>query len=301
MKREQAWKHLKAVTRPALTLAPSTYLDEIRANVAADGSPDAVARHDTPWLFDRLIGAAQQQGISDANAAAYTAKHGIVGWNDIRSALDPGPACHRLRSYRSFAGCRYRKATGTCSEPKHLPSCSLPRHPTWKGSLIQAAYALFLFVRDICEDDLIGWINRRLADADPGRAAPDRGERMGAALLEPLGQISGIGSKVWSMALADLLLGADPNRERWVTTGAAMVVIDTLMHNHLLRTGILRRFGAEHPYGARCYAEGGCADLVRGLAERIDAREFNPEFPACFPRFVQFAIWRLCSASALNV
>ena len=51
MKRDQAWKHLRAVTRPALTLAPSTYLDEIRANVAADGIPDAVARHDTPWLF----------------------------------------------------------------------------------------------------------------------------------------------------------------------------------------------------------------------------------------------------------
>src|SRR5215218_3991107 len=102
---------------------------------------------------------------------------------------------------------------------------------------------------------------------------------MGEALLEPLGHIYGIGSKVWSMALADLLLGADPGRERWVTTGASMVVIDTLLHNHLHRTGTLRRFGAEHPYGARCYAEGGCADIVRDLARRIDAREFNPDFP----------------------
>ena len=121
MNRDQAWKHLRAVTRPALTLAPSTYLDEIRANVAADGNPDAVARHDTPWLFDRLIGAAQQQGISDANAGAYTAKHGIVGWHDIRSALDPGPACHRLRSYWHFESCGYRKGTSTCSELEHLP------------------------------------------------------------------------------------------------------------------------------------------------------------------------------------
>jgi hypothetical protein len=32
------------------------------------------------------------------------------------------------------------------------------------------------------------------------------------------------------MALADLLLGADPNRERWVTTGASMVAVDTLFH-----------------------------------------------------------------------
>jgi hypothetical protein len=124
---------------------------------------------------------------------------------------------------------------------------------------------------------------------------------MGAALLEPLSHIHGIGDKVWSMALADLLLGSDPGRERWVATGAAMVVIDSLMHNHLHRTGVLRRFGAEHPYGARCYAPGGCADIIRGLARRIDAGVFNPVFPACFPRFVQFAVWRLCSASELNV
>jgi hypothetical protein len=103
------------------------------------------------------------------------------------------------------------------------------------------------------------------------------------------------------MALADLLLGADPGRERWVWTGASMVVIDTPLHNHLHRTGTLRRFGAEHPYGPRCYAPGGCADIIRGLAERVDAREFNSDFPACFPRFVQFAVWRLCSASELDV
>jgi hypothetical protein len=92
------------------------------------------------------------------------------------------------------------------------------------------------------------------------------------------------------MALADLLLGADLGRERWVTTGASMVVIDTLLHNHLSRTGSLRRFGAEHPYGARCYAPDGCADIIRDLARWIDAREFNPDFPACFPCFVQFAV-----------
>ena len=84
----------------------STYLPrQIRANLVADGIPDAVARRDTPWIFDWLIGVSQFQGISDANAAAYTAKHGIVGWDDIRSALDAGPACHRLRSYWHFEGC----------------------------------------------------------------------------------------------------------------------------------------------------------------------------------------------------
>jgi hypothetical protein len=76
-------------------------------------------------------------------------------------------------------------------------------------------------MHDICQDGFVGWMDRRLAAADPGPEAPDRGERMGLALLEPLGHIYGIGSKVWSMALADLLLGADPGRERWVWTGAS--------------------------------------------------------------------------------
>jgi len=298
---DDAWAFLERITQPALFLASPTYLEDIRSNLAANGMPDAVARRDTPWIFDWLIGVSQFQGISDANAIAYTAKHGIVGWHDIRTALDAGPACRRLRSYWHFEDCGYRKAKGTCSEPKHFPSCLLPQHPARKGSLIQAAYALHLFVRDICQDDPIGWIDQRLAAADSGPEAPGRGERMGVALLEPLGHIYGIGSKVWSMALADLLLGADPGRERWVATGASMVVIDTLLHNHLHRTGILRRFGAEHPYGARCYAPDGCADVIRGLARWIDAREFNPDFPACFLRFVQFAIWRLCSTSELNV
>ena len=91
-------EHLRTAARPALILAPPTYLDRIRANLAADGIPHAVARRDTPWIFDWLIGVSQFQGMSDANAAAYTAKHGIVGWDDIRSALDAGPACRRLRS-----------------------------------------------------------------------------------------------------------------------------------------------------------------------------------------------------------
>ena len=291
MKRyDWAWEHLKAITRPALIVAPATYLDDIRANFATDGISDAVARGDTARLFGWLVGASQMQGISDANAAAFTAKNGLVRWHEINAALDARPTCPLLRSYWHFDGCRYRKGTGSCSEPEHRPSCSLPRHPARKGSLIQAAYALHLFMRDICDGDFVGWTDRRLSASDPGPDAPDRSERMGAALLEPLGHVYGIGSKVWSMALADLLLGADPNRERWVATGAAMVVIDTLLHNHLHRTGTLRRFGAEHPYGPRCYAPGGCADIIRALALRVDAREFNPGFPARFPRFVQFAI-----------
>ena len=59
-----------------------------------------------------------------------------------------------------------------------------------------------------------------------------------------------------------------------------MIAIDTLVHNFLHRTGILARFNANHPYGAGCYRPGGCADIIAAVAERIDARQFNPMLSA---------------------
>jgi hypothetical protein len=79
------------------------------------------------------------------------------------------------------------------------------------------------------------------------------------------------------------------------------VAVDTLVHNFLHRTGILRRLCADHPYGDRCYRPGGCAGILGLLAADIDAREFNPAFPATFPRFVQSAIWRYCAENGLDV
>ena len=64
------------------------------------------------------------------------------------------------------------------------------------------------------------------------------------------------------MALSDLLLGADPKRERWIYTGAHLIVIDTLVHNWMHRTGILAELGAEHAYGPPCYRPGGCAQII---------------------------------------
>jgi hypothetical protein len=80
-----------------------------------------------------------------------------------------------------------------------------------------------------------------------------------------------------------------------------MIAIDTLVHNFLVRTGILKRFEADHSYGAACYQTGGCADIIEAVAQRIDARQFNPSFPQPFPRFIQHAIWRYCAQSGLAV
>lgn len=296
-----AWDYVVRVTRPALLLAPRNYFADVTARLSEVKIQDAVSGHETGPIFDWLIASISLQGISDAIALGFDARHGGICYAEIESALRAPPICSRLRCYWGFEACRFRKGEGTCAEPGLRPFCSLPKHPLRKGSLNVAAYSLFLFIRDVCDGDFIGWIDARLEAADPGLGIAGRAEAMGGALLEALGHVDGVGPKLWNMMLADLLLAADPQRERWVTAGADMIAIDTLIHNFLHRTGILRRLGAEHAYGAGCYASHGCAAIVSGLAERIDSREFNPANPAIFPRFVQHALWGFCAAWGWNI
>ncbi len=103
---------------------------------------------------------------------------------------------------------------------------------------------------------------------------------MRQALLEPLGHVYGVSNKVLAMALAELLLGGDAKRPSWIEAGTVMIAIDTLVHNFLHRTGILRDLSAEHAYGSGCYAPNGCAAIIERIANKIDARRFNPGYPA---------------------
>jgi len=121
------------------------------------------------------------------------------------------------------------------------------------------------------------------------------------AIIAPLREVHGVSDKVLTMALSSLLLGAPKKLRLWREVGASMIAIDTLVHNFLHRTGILHRLGGAHAYGAACYRPRGCAEIVEAVAKRIDARAFNPTFPAVFPRFVQYAIWRYCAQSGLAV
>ena len=118
-------------------------------------------------------------------------------------------------------------------------------------------------------------------------------------LVGPLRQVYGVADKVVMMTLSSLLLAS--NKTIWSEVGASMIAVDTLVHNFLHRTGILHRLGANHPYGAACYRPNGCADIIRTVSTRIDARPFNRTFPQAFPRFVQLAIWRYCAQGYLNV
>lgn len=295
------WHHVIAVTRPPLLLASPDFLDEIADRLRHAGIQNAVARRDPAPIFDWLTSLIALQGISDAAAFSYDAAHGGITSDEIAGALARSPSCPRLRSYWSLSECGYRKGTGRCAEPRHRSRCPLPRHLLRKGGLNQASYSLFLFIRDVCEGDPVGWIDSRLEVADPGRRHAGRVFKMREALLGPLVNIANTGRKLWSMILPELLLVGDPERERWVTTGASFVAVDSLVHNHLHRTGVLRRLGAEHPYGDACYRPRGCSEVIENLARGIDARAINPSFPRTFPRFVQHAIWMFCAAGGRDI
>ena len=275
-------------------------LDVIRAQLRADRIPTAIRRHDTAALFDWLTMALSYQGISDRVATDYMDRHGRVRWRDVTANLQRQPPCPKLRSYWHYHGCRYDKLSRSCAEPEHAAACPVPSHDLRNGRLNQTAYSLYLFVRDHADGDLVGWIDRRLNDADCASNA-DRPARLQAALIEPLREVYGVSDKVLTMTLSCILLAAPRGYEHWHEVGGTMIAIDTLVHNFLHRTGILTRFSAEHGYGAACYRPGGCADIVAMAAREIDASAFNPEFPANFPRFVQHAIWRYCAQLGLGV
>ena len=183
-----------------------SYLDDIRADLRDSGIRRAVRDHDTPVLFDWLVEALSFQGISDAVAAGYMDQHGSVRWAEIAEALSRNPTCPKLGGYWRFYACRYQKGSRTCSEPGHFDACPLPRHPLRNGHLNQMAYSLFLFMRDVADDDFVGWIDRQLGAVDP--QSPDRLPALREAIIGPLRNVYGVADKVLAMALSSLLLRA---------------------------------------------------------------------------------------------
>ena len=256
----------------------------------------AVERHDTGVLFNRLMYSFSFQGISDQIAANYMARHGQATWRSVRKNLARRPSCPKLKTYWAFDACRYEKTSRTCAEPDHIAACPLPSHQLRNGHLNQIAYSLYLFVRDVADGDLVGWIDDQL-----DQPAPESLPQARLALIEPLRNVYGISDKVLAMALSGILIGAADVRPKWLEVGVQLIAVDTLVHNFLHRTGILSRFEADHPYGPGCYRPGGCADIIGRVAQKIDARCFNRGFPAYFPRFVQLAIWAYCSQQGLDI
>ena len=268
-------------------------LDDIQADAGERGIQRAIERHDTASLFDWLIEWFSYQGVSDQVARSYMAVNGNATWQALGLAIRPQPSCPKLRSYWHYSECRYDKGSRSCAEPEYFEACPVPFFRLRNGRLNQTAFSFFLFIRDIADDDLVGWIDEQL-----GQVAADD---PAAAVIEPLRHIYGLSDKVLTMALSGLLLAAPKGKRGWFEAGASMIAVDTLVHNFLHRTGILHDCDAEHGYGAACYRKGGCADIIRAVAGEIDATAFSRSYPRNFPRFVQHGIWQYCAADGANI
>jgi hypothetical protein len=278
---------------------PQDLIDDARVELAAAGVIEAVKRRRDATIFEWLMDAVSFQGISDSVAAGYIAGHEKISAASVSKALRNKPSCEKLQGYHRFFGCNYRKWRDTCAEPEHKADCPLPRHDLRNGRLNRTAYALWMFMRDVSCGDFVGWCDYQLRPSMLHElGTPDI---YGGPIVGPMSHIEGIGPKVLSMSLATLLLAGDVDRPEWIEAGARMIAIDSLVHAWLHRTGILKLMGGEHAYGAACYQEAGCAEIIEAVSKRIDVRKFNRSYPRNFPRFVQFSIWRFCAQDELNI
>ena len=168
-----------------------SFLEDLCVTLRHHGVMRAVAAHNTAALFEWLVGLLSYQGIADSVAAGYMERHGRVSWNDIAAGLVQAPECPKLSSYWQFNGCQYQKAAASCAQPGHFQTCPLPTHRLRNGHLNQLAYSLFLFIRDIADGDLVGWVDQRLAQADEPDQ-PQRHERLREAVIGPLRHVYGV-------------------------------------------------------------------------------------------------------------
>ena len=249
-------------------------------------------------MFSWLTKEWSYQGISDRVAANYMRVHGTITWTHIERGLRAQPSCPKLQSYRHFNGCGYKKRRAVCSEPKHYARCPLPKYRLRNGRLNQTAFSLYLFVRDIAGGNLLDWIDGRLSNTPFETVNPLLDAR--TRLLAPLRHIYGVADKTLSMTLATILLSAGPSKPSWQAAGKSFIAVDTLVHNFLHRSGLIRVFGRAHRYGALCTGKAGCTHAIERIARHINASDFSPAYPPYFPRFVQHAIWRYCAKDHMN-
>jgi len=266
----------------AIVAASSSFLAEpnLHLSFEREGLVRAVETHDTARLYEWLLGVLSFQGISDTAALSFMSEHGLPGWEQIAAFLETA-ACPKLVTHWNFSNCGFVRSHGSCNTPGHYGRCPVPALPLRNGSLNRMAFSLFLFLRDVCEGDLVGWIDRRLASVSH-RGSDEYAHRLGQALIQPMRGIHGASDKVLNMALSDFLIAVDPARELWRLAGSHMVAIDSLVHNLLHRTGTLAERGAEHAYGPTCYRPGKCADIVRQLHTSLTPANWTRRFQRCF-------------------
>src|SRR6185369_15632884 len=271
------------------------------AEIRSSGLQQAIIAHDTAFLYGWLMEAFSLQGISDTNALSYIEAHGNAEWKEIKKHLRKyPPACFKLKAFEVFKKCGYRKIAQTCNVPDLIGSCLVPQLPLRKGDLNQLALSLYLFIRDVCRGDLVAFIDGALS-----KPAIGEGEDLTAegrqTLVKAFKPIFGIGPKLISMSLSWILIAGGRHRRKGVKIGRSMIVIDSLVHNFLHRSGILKAYRRPHAYGTACYGPKGCEAVLRDIAAKIDLKALNQALPSDSPRLIQLAIWRFCGESALEI
>jgi hypothetical protein len=90
---------VRLIYRVCCLAGSASLIDNIRADLDADGVRAAMKKRDTAAVFDWLIAALSYQGISDQIAYDYMEQHGYVRWHDIKRKLAPRATCPKLKSY----------------------------------------------------------------------------------------------------------------------------------------------------------------------------------------------------------
>ena len=138
--------------------------------IFAAGLKPILRDRDTPSLYGWLMEVFSFQGISDAIAADYLARHGNAEWKEIdRRLRRTRPLCPKLSSFDAYRDCGFQKLKEQCNNPRLIASCPVPQLPLRKGQLNQLAFSLYLFIRDRAHGDLVGFIDDLSESPVPGQ------------------------------------------------------------------------------------------------------------------------------------
>ena len=96
-------------------------------------------------------------------------------------------------------------------------------------------------------------------------------------------------------------MAAPRTKRHWFETGVSMIVIDTLVHNFLHRTGILRRSNSEHAYGPACYQPGGSRRHHRACCEGDRRSTVQQHLPANIPAMGSARALSFCAQEHLDI
>lgn len=240
----------------------------------------------------KIFEVANFQGMSDRAAVSWLSTNGLPDFSVLTERLRH-EACPHAASLEGITACGFVKRRNSCNNPSMLASCLVPHIPARKGQLTRLAVALAYWVEDWPERSLRGWVNAQ------SRAGADT--FAGQAMVDDLKRLPGLSDKVASMIASDIAIGLSVRRPALLASGASIVVIDSLVHNLLMRTGAITSAGKPHAFGSGCYASGGCSDLIVRFSETVDARSYNSAWPRLAPRMLQHALWRFCAGNEFNV